>query len=346
MAETLSVVFIGCGKRARAHAIGVAADQRLRVVGVADINPTAAEAMKADFKFEAARIYADYQPMLADLKPDVVVTSLWTPLHLPVFRDCVAAGVRAVLSEKPMAPTWGEALEMAKLAETSGCQLTFCHQRRFARGNQIVRQVISAGRIGKIERMDLYSPPNLLDCGTHSIDQAMSFNAEQPVKWVLGQVDTSKLLNWFNVQAEGMFVGTLVFANGVRASIQTGGPDADMPTGVRVIGSEGFIEVLWDGEIRKAVRYDEPGWLLGPTEAEHKDEHMIAYVKEAVDALIQKREPELSYQKALRATEAIFAFYESVRQHRRIELPLTGVTDNPFLAQLAAGHFSHAAAAT
>lgn len=342
MADTFTAVFIGCGKRARAHAIGVAADPRLQVVGVADINASAAEAMKADFKFTDARVYTDHKLMLADLKPEVVITSLWTPLHLPVFRDSVDAGVRAVLSEKPMAPTWGESLEMARLAETSGCQLTFCHQRRFARGNQVVRSVIAAGRIGRIERMDLYSPPNLLDCGTHSIDQAMSFNDEQPVKWVLGQVDTSKLLNWFNVQAEGMFVGTLVFANGVRASIQTGGPDADMPTGVRVIGSDGFIEVLWDGEIRKAVRYVEPGWLLEPTTAEPGEEHMKAYVKDTIDALIQQREPELSYRKALRATEAIFAFYESVRRHRRIELPLTGVLDNPFLSQLAEGHFSHA----
>jgi predicted dehydrogenase len=346
MADLLRTAFIGCGKRARAHAVGVVADPRLQVVGVTDINAAAAEAMKADFKFDAAAVFTDHPAMLRDLKPDVVITSLWTPLHLPVFRDCVAAGVRAVLSEKPMAPTWGESLEMAKLAETSGCQLTFCHQRRFARGNQVVRQLIAAGRIGAIQRMDLYSPPNLLDCGTHSIDQAMSFNSESPVKWVLGQVDTSKLLNWFDVQAEGMFVGTLVFANGVRASIQTGGPDADLPTGVRVIGSEGFIEVLWDGEIQKAIRYAEPGWLAPTLEPEHKDEHMIAYVRDAVDALIHKREPELSYKKALRATEAIFAFYESVRRHQRVELPLTGVLDNPFLQMLEAGRFGHVAAST
>jgi hypothetical protein len=52
MAELLRTVFIGCGKRARAHAAGVVAEPRLRVVGVADVNASAAEAMKTDFKFD------------------------------------------------------------------------------------------------------------------------------------------------------------------------------------------------------------------------------------------------------------------------------------------------------
>ena len=41
--------------------------------------------------------------------------------------------------------------------------------------------------------------------------------------------------------------------------------------------------------------------------------------------------------------EIIFAFYESVRRHARIELPLTGVLDNPFLSMRAAGAFAQKA---
>ena len=43
--------------------------------------------------------------------------------------------------------------------------------------------------------------------------------------------------------------------------------------------------------------------------------------------------------KSFRATEIIFALYESVRRHARIELPLTGVTDNLFLTMLERGEF-------
>jgi UDP-N-acetyl-2-amino-2-deoxyglucuronate dehydrogenase len=332
MSELYRVAFIGCGRRAQLHAAGIKADGRCRVVALSDLNQQTAEAMNADFEFDAV-IYSDHLEMLAKEKPDVVVACLWTPLHLPVFKDCAEAGVKAVLSEKPMAPTWGECLEIARIAEETGCQLTFSHQRRFASGNLLVRQLINQGRFGQILRMDLYSPQNLLDCGTPTFDQALSFNHESPAKWVLGAVDATKPIKWFNVSAEDMMVGTLVFENGVRANIQVGGPDKDMPTGVRVIGSEGFIEVLWDGQIGQAVVYNDPSW-------KPPDEQLIGVIRNAIDSLDTGEEPELSYKKALRATEIIFGFYESVRRNARIELPLTGVTDNPFITMLENGQFA------
>lgn len=336
--KTYRTAFIGCGKRARSHADALKSEPRCRVIALADAKREAAEAMRADYGYEAA-VYEDYREMLAKERPAVVITCLWTPLHLPVFRDCAAAGVRAVLSEKPMAPTWGDSLEIARIARDSGCQLTFSHQRRFAAGNLLIRRLIAEGFFGRIQRMDLFSPPNLLDCGTHTLDQALSFNGETPVKWVLGAVDATQPLNWFDVKSEGMAAGLLVFENGVRANIQLGGPDMDIWGGVRVTGEEGFAEVFWDGNFGRAVRYGDPAWqppaLEGQPEAQ-----MSAMIAHALDCLESGAEPEVSVGKALRAAEIIFAFYESVRRHARIELPLTGVTDNPFHAMLEAGHFA------
>lgn len=331
---------IGCGGRAREHVPALKADGRCRVVALADVRGEAAEAMKAEFGLEAS-IYTDYGEMLGRERPDVVVACLWTPLHLPVFRDCAGAGVRAVLSEKPMAPTWGECLEIARVAEETGCQLTFCHQRRFAAGNRLARRLIAEGRFGAVQRMDLYSPPNLLDCGTHTFDQALSFNGESPARWALGAVDTTETLNWFGVRAEGMATGTVVFENGVRATLQVGGPDRDMESGVRVIGSEGFMEVTWDGQFGQAVVYSDPAWQP-PVVEEPAGGPMAGVVQNALDCLGAGSEPELSFRKALRASEIIFALYESVRRHARVALPLTGVTDNPFLSMLDGGEFGQA----
>jgi UDP-N-acetyl-2-amino-2-deoxyglucuronate dehydrogenase len=339
MNQTYRVVLIGCGGRGREHVVGLKADPRCKVVALADVKKEAADAINAEYELGAA-VYTAHREMLAEVRPDVVVACLWTPLHLPVFRDCVEAGVRAVLSEKPMAPTWGDCQEIARLADESGCLLTFCHQRRFAAGNQLARKLIAEGRLGKLERMELSAPPNLLDCGTHTFDQALSFNGETPAKWVLGAVDTSELLDWFGVQAESMAVGTVVFENGVRASVQIGGPDLDLWGGVRVTGSDGFLEVTWDGEFRRAVVYADPTWQP-PTWEEPAELPMNGVIRNALDCLESGAEPELSYQKALRASEIIFAFYESVRRHARVSLPLTGVTDNPFLSMLAAGEFSN-----
>ncbi|MDX1932328.1 MAG: Gfo/Idh/MocA family oxidoreductase [Capsulimonadales bacterium] len=327
------VAIIGCGKRAREHVTGLRADSRAKVVALADVSQDAMEAFNADYGFEAA-VYPDYRTLLEKEKPDVVIATLWPPLHLPVFRDAARNGVRAVLSEKPIAPTWGECLEMGRIAEETGCLLTFCHQRRFAHGNRQVREWLAEGAFGTLERMDLYSPPHLLDCGTHTVDQALSFNQEVPGRWVIGAVDTSETLNWFGVPAEIMATGTIVFENGVRASLQVGGKDADMWGGVRLHGTEGFLEVFWDGNFGRGRRYADPTWTP-PKREPSLSEHMIGVIRNALDCLESGEEPELSHRKALRANEILFGLYESVRRRARVHLPLTGFEDNPLHTLLA-----------
>ncbi|UVI33409.1 Gfo/Idh/MocA family protein [Paenibacillus spongiae] len=340
------VAFIGCGKRAHEHAIGVQPDSRCEVVALSDISTASAETLNAEFGFQA-NVYTDHKEMLAKEKPDVVLICLWTPLHLPVFRDCAEAGVKAVLCEKPMSPSWGDCQEMSRIAEEKGCQLTFSLQRRFAQGNLTARRLIKEGKIGQVLRMDLYSPAHLLDCGIHTLDQAISYMDETPAKSVLGAVDTTEIYNWFNVPSECGASGHILFANGVHASFYSGVIDTWEPTsdmtkiwaGVRVTGTEGFIEVMWDGQMIRGVNYADPSWKP-EMELSSMSDHMKGYVRHAIDCLETGEEPEVSHQKALRASEIIFAFYESVRSNARVELPLTGVTDSPFITMLENGQFN------
>jgi len=326
-----SVAFIGCGKRSHHSARGVLADSRCHIAGLADVNPDAAKALAETFEFEAP-IFTDHHEMLEQVRPDVVIGSLWTPLHLPVFRDCAEAGVKAFLCEKPMAPSWGESMEMGEIAEKTGCLLTFCHQRRFVANNRMVRELLEAGRFGEILSMDLYAPCGLLDCGTHSIDQALSFNREQPARWVMGAADTSEMVSNFGIPTEKLFSGLILFENGVRANIQCKGPDRDMPTGVRIHGTNGMIEIDWNGKIGRCHVFDEPGWRPEDCPEQDPGDIMKQVVSTALDGLEHGAEPELSYKNALRATEAIFALYESAATRKMVELPLS-IRENLFTRQ-------------
>ncbi|QMV43981.1 Gfo/Idh/MocA family protein [Cohnella cholangitidis] len=341
------VAFIGCGKRAHEHAIGVQADQRCKVVALSDISVESAEKLNATFEFQGV-IYSDHKEMLAKEKPDIVLICLWTPLHLSVFQDCANAGVKAVMCEKPMSATWGECQEMSRIAEETGCQLTFSLQRRFAVGNKTVRRLIKEGKIGQVVRLDLYSPENLLDCGIHTFDQAISYLNEASAKSVLGAIDTTKILNWFNVPSECGASGQIVFANGVLANLYSGTidtwePDQDMTkiwAGVRVFGTEGFIEVMWDGQIIRGINYYDSTWKP-EMELSSMSDQMKGYVSHSIDCLETGEEPEVSHRKALRASEVIFAVYESVRRNALVELPLAGVTDSPFITMLENGQFAN-----
>ena len=332
--EIYRTAVIGCGDRAHAHGSALLAESRLRVVALADILPEAAAKYNAKFDF-GAKIYTDYCEMLAGERPEIVVAPLWPALRVPVIGDCIRAGVRLIISEKPVAATWGECQEIGRMADESGVLLTFGHQRRFSRGNLQARQWIDEGKFGRIERMDLFSPRHLLDCGTHTIDQAFSFNHESPVKWVHGAVDIRETFAYFGVRAEIMATGRIEYANGVHATLQVGGPDREMDIGVRIIGSAGYLEVSWDGGFKGGRIYADPTWTP-PTEQSDGSEQMLGVVRNAVDCLETGAEPELSYRRAIRSSEVLFALYESARTHQRIELPLNGVAGHPLEVILSA----------
>ncbi len=317
MVEQYRAAVIGCGNIARRHAQGYNAEPRCDVVALADIDREAAEDYAQTHGFEA-RIYEDYKKMLAEEHPDIVSVCLWPHLHRPVTLACVEAGVRAVHCEKPIAPTWGESVQMVEECERAGVQLTFNHQRRFNDGILKLRRMLEDGVFGELERMDLFAPAHLLDCGTHSLDFGFMFNRENPVRWVIGQIDTRELLNWFDVPAEFMAVGVFRFENGVRGTIHVG-DDKEMGTGARLVGSKGFIEVTWGGTYPRAVVYDEPDWE--PPEVEEANP-MPGVMKNIVDCLESGEEPELAGRRALRSAEVIFAIYESSRRRARIDLPL------------------------
>lgn len=339
MDKNYKVAIIGCGGRGDKHALGFDADNRCKVTALVDIKREAAEKINKKYNFKA-NIYQDYREMLVREKVDIVAICLWTDLHLPVFMDCAQTGIKAALVEKPMAITWENSKKYRQIVEKTGCQLTFGHQRRFAEGNQLARKWIKQGKFGEITRMDMFSPHHILDCGTHTIDQALSFNQEKDVKWVLGAIDTRKIISIYDVKAETGAAGTMVFENDVNANIQLGLPDQEMWGGVRVEGTRGFIEVFWDGNYGKGKVYDDPQWE--PPEVNTDDEiQMKKMISNAVDSLNNGKEPELSYKKALRAAEIIFAFYESVYRHKLIKLPLTEGIKNPFYTMLEQGQISY-----
>ncbi len=84
-------------------------------------------------------------------------------------------------------------------------------------------------------------------------------------------------------------------------------------------GGGGFIEIGWSGKPVRAVSYADPAWRA--LEAEEPNP-MPAVIGSVIDSLESGGEPVLSAAKALRATEVIFAIYESSRRRARIDLPL------------------------
>ena len=336
------VGIIGCGRSrkekgatgfgmAHAHAAGYKASPDAEIVALADINLENAKAFQAEHGGE--RLYADYREMLAKEDLDIVSICTWPHLHAEMVIAAAEAGVRAIHCEKPMAPTFGEAKRMVEVCKAHGVQLTFNHQRRFGAPFRKAKELLKAGAIGELIRLEA-TCSNLFDWGTHWFDMMFFYNDDTPVEWVIGQIDPRGGQRVFGVYVEGQGLSYYRFKNGVYGLLVTG-YQAGWQAANRLVGTEGVIEVGVSDDI--PLRW----WGKGTSEWEtvplEEGLHGLTYVQRAIldliGALKTGREPELSARKALQATELIFATYESARRRGRVELPLD-IDDSPLLAML------------
>lgn len=313
---------------ANAHAGGYAASPDTTIVALADLSEENACAFQAEHGGE--KIYLDYREMLAREQLDIVSVCTWPRLHAEMVIAAAEAGVKAIHCEKPMAPSFGEARRMVEVCEVHGVQLTFNHQRRFAAPFRMARDLLRSGAIGELQRMEA-TCPNLFDWGTHWFDMFFFYNDETPAEWVIGQTDMRDGATIFGVTLEGQGLSHFRFANGVTGLLTTGyGAASGLTT--RLIGSDGVIEAGLGGTPLRAWGRDQSAWqeIAVPSESE-LGIVVQRGVLDLVDALKTGREPELSARRALRATELIFATYESSRIGGRVDLPLD-IDESPLSA--------------
>lgn len=352
--DTLRIGLIGTGKKkergdrfgyamAYEHARGYAAVEGCELVACADIVDENARAFAETFGVPARGVYLDHREMLQKERLDVVSVCTWMSLHERMVLDCVAAGVKAIHCEKPMASTWGGARRMAEAASNAGVQLTFNHQRRYGAPYTVAKALIDAGEIGAIVRFESEFG-NIYDTGTHFIDM-MSFFLGDGVraKWVLAQVDyrTENLV--FGAHCENQQAMLFEYENGVFGLVLSGAPGGGHPVGVinRIVGEAGVIDVGVGHGPADAVRWKragETGWRWPDTDGEsiHGPGFNERAIADVIACLREGRTCQLDSRNALVATELIFGAYESSRRRGRVDFPLE-IDDNPLEAMVASG---------
>jgi predicted dehydrogenase len=329
--KTYRAAIVGCGKPwksegatgsgiSHSHARGYRMQPRTELVALADIVRENAEAFQREHGGDA--IFTNFREMLAEVKPDIVSICTWPHLHEEMVQACAEARIPAVHCEKPMAPSWAAAKRMVAVCQDSGTQLTFNHQRRFDRAYVLARDIIRSGRIGELRVLDLPTH-NLFDWGTHWFDMAHFLNEDQPVEWILSQVDPEGGHKVFGVQHEGLGVTHFKFKNGVRAIMPTA-PDHGWGLQLRVHGSEGTIEIgstSWDS--LRVRDMQSTGWEdIDTSVPEGQLDGFALAFGNIAHCLDTGDEPELSARKALRATELIFSAYYSAQHGGKVTLPL------------------------
>ncbi len=139
--DKLRVGVIGCGGHAQIHFQMIAAEPRLHLAGIAEIDPNRLADNAARHRPE--RSFADYRQLLDEGKLDVVhVTTL--PVHLTaIVVECLDRSVH-VSVEKPVGMNSAETAQMAQAAARSKGKALVSFNRRYIPQILAVRQQLKA----------------------------------------------------------------------------------------------------------------------------------------------------------------------------------------------------------
>jgi predicted dehydrogenase len=145
--RAVSVVVCGAGVIGQAHIrllTGLDPKQG-RLAGIIDPAPQAAAQAAALGVPYAATLEA----ALAGWAVDAVIIAAPNALHVPMARACIAHG-KPMLVEKPLADDVGAAFALAREAQVAGVALLVGHFRRHNPVLRAAREMIAAGRLGRI----------------------------------------------------------------------------------------------------------------------------------------------------------------------------------------------------
>jgi predicted dehydrogenase len=129
----------------------IAQEPEAELVGIADPHAELRDKAKAQ-AVASVKFYADYVPMLDDLKPDAVVVTTANNQHLAILRECAKRKIH-YFTEKPMAATGADAREMERLARQAGIKLMVNYWNAWAPPTQDAYARIKAGEIGAVQKM-------------------------------------------------------------------------------------------------------------------------------------------------------------------------------------------------
>ena len=148
--EPAKVAIVGLGRWARVLARAAEKSDKLKIVAGYSRSEEKRSAFAKDTGIAAA---PDMKTLLADPEIKGVILTVPNEQHLPVSTEVARAG-KHVYTEKPIASTLEDGLEIAALSEKFGVTVTVGHSARLMAGVRKIRKAIDAGELGRVAMIE------------------------------------------------------------------------------------------------------------------------------------------------------------------------------------------------
>jgi predicted dehydrogenase len=257
--------------------------------------------------------------MLDEVEPDLLCIATRQTLHADQIEAAVAAGVRGILCDKPLATSLTEMDRI--VAACAAVPLAFALDRRWYAAYCQLRQQLAAGRVGEIASLTAYGLPNAINHGCHWYDAVLGLMGDPEPQWVSGLLnDVSAEPSDSRVRMDPSARLQIGMDNGAVAFVTAGGPKG---IGFDIAGSAGRVAIYADATV--AWHWNEGSdaaesiplssaaepWPSGP-----------AMVADLVNAVRTGGRTACDIEQARRATEIGFALHNSsAAEGARVSLP-------------------------
>jgi predicted dehydrogenase len=142
----VNVGIVGLGRWAKVLTRAAANSNRIKIVSAYSRAEDKRSAFAQEFGIQAV---TDLPTLLADPQIEGVILTVPNEQHLPLAREVAKAG-KHVYTEKPIASTLEEGLEIADLQQKYAVTVTVGHSARLLAGIRRIRAAIEAGELGRV----------------------------------------------------------------------------------------------------------------------------------------------------------------------------------------------------
>ncbi len=242
------------------HAHAIAMSPIVDLVAACDLDQNRIDIFLTIWKdtFPRVRTYRDMHTMFREQEFDIVVVSTPEDKHAAVVEAAAAAGVSAILCEKPIATTLVDAQRIIDATRQVGCVLSVNYSRRWDPFYYRAKEMIQAGMLGDVATIVgtcSGSQAMMFRHGTHMIDLMNFYAGAQPVR-VFGLLDAD-FEHYVRYIGEGRHKdpdadpgasGIVIYANGVRGFYNGskgtyGANTPSMGQEIDISGSKGRIRI-------------------------------------------------------------------------------------------------------
>ena len=209
-------------------------------------------------RFGVVARYTDYAEMFEQEKPDLVHVNTPPNVRLEVFQAAEAAGVPALLVEKPLAIEGEDYCAIRAFAAVCKTKIAINHQLQFQPRRAYLQRFVQDGKIGAVRLIEASARMNMAYQGTHSLQAIGAFNPDAAATSVFGQVSGAEGLQESPKYhyAPDQTLAAIDYDNGISGLLRCGlnaphvidGP-VHMHKRVAVYGTRGhIIWTMWSWE--------------------------------------------------------------------------------------------------